>query len=212
MTRLEIRSHLDRRVYAVQADEQDLHPQLEGVGPRLDAPVQVLRRPLASVRHDVIDIDADEVTSHFAVGQRFEQFARVDMLIGERAQVVHLVLDRNIDRQQVHRHRLVALRGAARFLRSARHQPRRLLFGVGLGPDQDTILRRVLVVFEANQERLNTVGAKAMHLVDGPGPFEMQAREQSISLPATGRPKRSSKPCSPISTNANEVDSKSTTI
>ena len=63
----------------------------------------------------------------------------------------------------------------------------------------------------ADFETLNLFGAEAIDLVDGPRPFQVSSRSQH-GRPATGWPKRSSKPCSPASMKTIDVESNSTAI
>ena len=97
------------RMNVLQSDEDNAHSEFRFVRPGLHALTNFLGGSQPAVRHDVVQIDVDEVSHHLAVRQFLEQFIGVGVIVGPGQQVRDLVLHRNADREQVGWDRLLAV-------------------------------------------------------------------------------------------------------
>ena len=165
-------------MHVLQADEEDLHAKLEIVRLRLDALAQLIACGKAPGGHDLVYVDADEVTDDFAGGDFLQQLAGVAEIVGPGAHVLNLVLDRDGDAEQIDRRGFLAgdAVGGTTVRLAAGHEQIELLLVVRDGPeDRRFVAFLCFVALDSDVEALNLLRAEAQRGVDGPRHLGVEA-------------------------------------
>ena len=171
-------------MHVLQADEEDLHAELELVRLGLNALAEFIARREARGGHDLVHVDADEVADDFTGGDLLEQFAGVAEVVGPGANVLNLVLHRDGDAEQVDRRRFLAgdaVGGTAVRLATG-HEQIELLLVVRDGPEDCRFVPFLgFVALDSDVEHLNLLRAKAQRGVDGPGHLRVEAGAEDFT-------------------------------
>ena len=174
---------LDGGMDVLQADEQDAHAELEFIRLGLDTAAQFLTGGEAGGGHDLVDIDADEETDHFAGGDLLQQLARIAVVVGPGLEVMDLILHWNTHREETDRGGFPARGGTGQDigLFAAGHEQAEFVFIMGHRPENRSLLLVLCVVLEANVEALDFLGAEGVSFFQGPGELGVKARTQHFS-------------------------------